>query len=111
MSNASRFRRSLLSAAANATYRSGLLRGLSLVANRWKLTRSRNGTGGFPYLRRRKGRNVQILVYHRVAPEPDEFLPSLSVESFTRQMDHVARHCRVLSLVEAVAAIESNSAI
>jgi len=104
-----RLRRSLLSVAAGLTYHSGLLRGLRSAANRWESPVPPNGAMRIPQLRRRKGGNVQVLVYHRVTPKADEYLPSLSVEAFSRQMRYLAQNCRVLPLTEAVRTIECGS--
>jgi peptidoglycan/xylan/chitin deacetylase (PgdA/CDA1 family) len=64
----------------------------------------RNGTKGwvFPYVQKRRSRNLQILVYHRVNDEYDPFFPATPIKVFTRQMDYVASNCNVLSLEDAV---------
>ena len=103
------FRRSLLSLAAGVSYHCGLLHGLKIVVNRLEPVCSSNGTASFPFVRRRKSGNVQILTYHRVIPEPDEFFPSMSVDGFERQMEYLASSCHVMALSEAVEAIEQRA--
>ena len=63
----------------------------------------------FPYLRPRRARNFQVLMYHRVNDQDDGFLPSLSVAEFEPQMEALARYFCVLPLQElAVRALEGD---
>jgi peptidoglycan/xylan/chitin deacetylase (PgdA/CDA1 family) len=50
--------------------------------------------------------SAQILQFHRVLPEPDPYLPAMATEAFTRQMECLKRHFRVLPLVELLEAVE-----
>jgi peptidoglycan/xylan/chitin deacetylase (PgdA/CDA1 family) len=56
----------------------------------------------FPFVKRRKTRNVQIFVYHRVNDELDPFFPAIPTGLFAKQMDYLASNFKVLSLEEAV---------
>jgi peptidoglycan/xylan/chitin deacetylase (PgdA/CDA1 family) len=51
-----------------------------------------------PRTARPANRPFQILVYHRVAPDTDEFLPGVPVSLFAEQMEFLARHYRLLPL-------------
>jgi len=84
-------------------HRAGLARAINRLANR--LERS----DAAPYVRRRRCGTVQILVYHRVAPGTDSFLPSIPVATFTSHMECLARWFHVLDLSEAVDAMRSGS--
>jgi len=83
--------------------RAGLLGTLRALANRVEPHRS---ALGFPAIRRRRSRNAQILQFHRVLPEPDPYLPAMSIETFTRQMECLSRHFHVCPLVELLEAVE-----
>jgi peptidoglycan/xylan/chitin deacetylase (PgdA/CDA1 family) len=55
-----------------------------------------------PYVARRKVRNVQILVYHRVNDEKDPFFPGTPVDVFAMQMSYLAANFTLCDLGEAV---------
>jgi len=93
----------LVRLAARAASRSGLLGPLRALANRFE---PRPSVLGFPLVRRRRSRNVQILLFHRVRPEPDPYLPAMPVEPFARQMECLRRRFRVCSLEEALEGVE-----
>ncbi len=56
----------------------------------------------FPFVRKRRSRNLQILVYHRVNDDHDPFFPATPIGVFARQMDYLASYFNVLSLEDAV---------
>jgi len=56
----------------------------------------------FPYIRKRRGRNLQILIYHRVNDEGDQFFPGIPTGVFARQMEYLASHWNVLPLEDAL---------
>ncbi len=84
-------------------HRCGLFGLFNYAANH--LGRSEKG----PFLRRRRSRNVQILTYHRVAREPDPFLPPMPLTTFERQMECLAERFHVMALGDAVDAISRAS--
>lgn len=92
-------------ACATLLYTTGMLK----VLRRWtnRLEMSRPGGHGFPSVRRHRSGKVQILSYHRVAPEPDEFLPPMPLAVFERQMEFLARACNVLGLEQAIEGLRS----
>ncbi len=93
-------RRVLANAFARLCYRSGGLRVVNFLVNRFEPR-----DGGFPFVRRRIHRNLQILTYHRVSDRPDSFLPAISVDAFRRQMNCLAERFEVLALDDAVEAL------
>ncbi len=53
---------------------------------------------------------LSILIYHRVAPEPDPLFPlEVDAQRFTRQMQALAQHFHVLPLREAVDRLQSGT--
>lgn len=90
--------RRLVLAIARVLRFTGVTSLLRFLANR--------SAGGFPGIAGRAGRGVQILVYHRVTDAPGPFLPATPVEVFRAQMAYLAERCSVVTLAEAVEAIE-----
>jgi peptidoglycan/xylan/chitin deacetylase (PgdA/CDA1 family) len=64
--------------------------------------RDEAGVLSFPFVRRRRARRLQILVYHRVNDERDAYWPATPVRDFRAHMEHLASHCAVLPLDAAV---------
>ncbi len=77
--------------------RSGLDGLLRVVGDRYALREA----GRLPVLRTRPARPFLLLIYHRVHPQPGPFvLDTLPPDLFDRQMAHLSRAYRVLSLEE-----------
>ena len=49
--------------------------------------------------------HFQILVYHRVGPAPDPFMPALPASVFENHVRYLRKHFRVLSLTELLRAV------
>jgi len=99
-----RLRSRVLRSAARLCARAGVLGPLHALANRFE---PRGTRGGFPLIRRRHRRSVQILLYHRVQPQPDPFLPAVPLRDFERQMECLARRFRVIPLEQALRGVEA----
>lgn len=82
-------------ALCGALYHSGLLRTALAVSE--------------PRTGRPANRPFQILVYHRVGPDTDEFLPGVSATLFAEQMRFLSRHYRVLPLSTLLAAARDHA--
>jgi peptidoglycan/xylan/chitin deacetylase (PgdA/CDA1 family) len=93
--------------AAGLLFHSRVLRLLRGRLNQLVLRTGEDGRPAFPFLKRSRGRNLQILSYHRVSDQRDSFLPALGVRRFEAQMEYLASDFRVLSLEEAVARLEA----
>ncbi len=52
-----------------------------------------------------------VLLYHRVNPDNDPFFPAVSVKAFDGQMRYLARHYRVLPLVELIERVQARRRI
>ncbi len=82
-------------AAASLLYRGGALRILLSAGDRWRLERG----GGARRWTRRTAPPFLILIYHRVNPRPSPFAIDVNPpDRFRMQMEHVAKHYRVLPL-------------
>ena len=73
-----------------------------------RLKRGENGFPQFPYLKVCRTRNVQILTYHRVNDENDQFFPAMPVSVFQSQMEHLSECYLVLPLEEMAKRIEDD---
>jgi peptidoglycan/xylan/chitin deacetylase (PgdA/CDA1 family) len=84
-----------------ALFYSGALTLLKALANKFKINIQKEKLA-FPYLKKARFRDVQILVYHRVNDERDPFFPGTPVKAFLEQMEYLSRYYTVLSLADAV---------
>ena len=81
------------------------LRALELInrfVNRFRPNRSANGRLAFPFVRKTRAANFQILVYHRVNDEHDPFFPAVPTEVFRKRMEYLASHFTVCPLQNGV---------
>ena len=106
MALGSGIRRAVFQTAAGAFYHLALHRIVNRVANRTRLDCRVAETEGFPFIRKRGHRAVQILIYHRVNDEGDTFFAGLPVPLFRRQMQYLGENYNVLPLDEAVERIK-----
>lgn len=88
-------------AAARTLFHSGAMNVVNRCANACEF--ADNGAASiFPYIRKRQGRNLQILIYHRVNDEGDRFFPGIPTGVFAQQMEYLASQWNVLPLEEAL---------
>jgi peptidoglycan/xylan/chitin deacetylase (PgdA/CDA1 family) len=88
--------------------RLGGVRILRFVAEVFELKKLADGGIGFPFVKRRRSKSAQILIYHRVNDENDPIFPGVPTKTFARQMEYVAEHYTVCSLNETVGRIRSD---
>src|SRR5215470_18957326 len=62
------------------------------VINRFQGCVNAAGEITFPFIQKRRSRNLQILTYHRVNEESDPFFPALAPVVFERHMEYLASH-------------------
>jgi peptidoglycan/xylan/chitin deacetylase (PgdA/CDA1 family) len=89
-------------------YYSRALKVLNFLSARFQPKKKSEGKFVFPYVQRKKRRNVQILVYHRVNDDGDALFPAVPTVQFARQMEYVSEHCSPCSLEEAVERLARN---
>lgn len=82
---------------------------LSYLINRLKPKYDSNGALTFPFVKKRKSKNLQILIYHRVNDNNDPFFPATPIELFQRQMEYLLRNFYILSLDDAVDMLRQKS--
>ncbi len=99
-------RSALIRIISTSLYWSGAQGALRWCAQHMMPKRGGRGATDFPFVTRRKSRNLQILTYHRVNNERDPFFPALPVEVFESQMRHLARWYHVCALDEALELIQ-----
>ncbi len=93
-------RRLLFSLVATLLFRTYTIKFLNLFVNYFQLKEQHKAT--FPFLVKRRTRNLQILVYHRINDENDLFFPATPIKIFERQMDYLAHNFNVCDLETAV---------
>jgi peptidoglycan/xylan/chitin deacetylase (PgdA/CDA1 family) len=75
--------------------------------NSTQLRLDRSGRPAFPYFQRRRTRNAQILIYHRVNDDRDPYFGGIPTIEFDRQMAYVSSRFRVLPLSALVTALRA----
>jgi peptidoglycan/xylan/chitin deacetylase (PgdA/CDA1 family) len=105
----SSFRSRVLRLACRLMEWSGLLTLARPLFNGTRLKIDRTGRLAFPYLRRHRPRNAQILIYHRVNDERDPYFGATPTVVFERQMAYVASRFRILSLSDLVAHLSAKT--
>lgn len=95
----------LFRAITRTLFHSSGIRVVNRCANVYECS-GEGGAGTFPYIRKRCGRNLQILIYHRVNDEKDQFFPGIPIQVFARQMEYLASQWNVLPLDEAIERIK-----
>ena len=89
-------------------YYTRLIRLVNLFANHFRPNIDKKNGGTFPYIEKRRSRNVQILMYHKINDDHEHFFPGMPVDQFGRQMRYLSSKYSVLPLVEAVDRLKRN---
>src|SRR5215813_7789128 len=77
------------------------------LVNRFQGHVNAEGHMTFPFIQKRRSRNLQILTYHRINADGDPFFPALAPAAFERHMEYLASHFCVLPLMEAVTRLQT----
>ncbi len=96
------YKQSIIKAVARLFFYSGALYLFNRIVNRFQPNENKEGKLVFPFLRKRKCGNVQILAYHRVNDDHDRYFSGMPLEAFRKQMEYLADNFNVCSLEEAV---------
>lgn len=97
---------SILRYIASVVLRGRLWRVVSWFSGRFQARLNRQGTIVFPFVKRRRKRNCQILTYHRINDEGDSFFPGIPVKLFEQQMRVLADHFTVCTLDDLIERIK-----
>jgi peptidoglycan/xylan/chitin deacetylase (PgdA/CDA1 family) len=87
---------------ARLTLRLGLCRFIGWFAVRFEARLSRQGRITFPFIKGRRRRNCQVLVYHRINDNGDKFFPALPLKIFDQQMRVLADYFTAFTLDELI---------
>jgi peptidoglycan/xylan/chitin deacetylase (PgdA/CDA1 family) len=90
-------------------WRIGALSLLRQIVNRYEIKRSRSSQPQLPFLKNRRNRAMQILVYHRVNDERDPFFPAIRLADFRKQMELIAEEYHPYSLEDAIESLETDA--
>ena len=88
--------------------RTGFSRFVSRFSDVFQLNKDSQSRAIFPFIKRRRNRNCQILAYHRVNDDQDMFFPGIPIKCFEQQMSFLADHFTVCSLKELVQRIRDD---
>ena len=94
--------------AVRVFYYSGFLKCFHFLFSAFQPKKRRDGRVVFPFVKRRRLNNLQILVYHRVNDEGDLFFPAIPTDQFARQMEYLSANRLPLCLQEAVQRLRYN---
>jgi peptidoglycan/xylan/chitin deacetylase (PgdA/CDA1 family) len=87
---------------ARLALRARLFHFVSWFGTQFQARLNRQGRMTFPFIKRRRRRNCQILTYHRINDDGDRFFPAISVKTFEQQMRVLADCFTVFSLDELI---------
>jgi peptidoglycan/xylan/chitin deacetylase (PgdA/CDA1 family) len=82
--------------------RTGLSRFICRFSDAFQLKKNYQGKGAFPFIKKRRSRNCQILAYHRVNNDEDVFFPGIPIKRFEQQMRFLREHFTICPLKELV---------
>ena len=83
-------------------FHSRLLKIINHFIANYQIKRNGNRTPDFPYVKRRRWKNVQILLYHRVHDDWDPFFPAISVDTFEKHLNFLASEFNICPLEEVI---------
>jgi peptidoglycan/xylan/chitin deacetylase (PgdA/CDA1 family) len=98
----------VLTAIGSILFYSRLLKFIMHLINRFQPLRDKNTSLVFPFIKKRRSRNLQILLYHRVNDEYDPFFPATPTSVFSRQMDYLRSNFNIIPLEEAANRLKSS---
>ena len=75
---------------------------MSRFTNCFRFYRDDAGHLVFPFVRKRRNREIQILTYHRVNNDRDPYFSGVPTDVFRKQIAYLASHAYICSLEEAV---------
>jgi peptidoglycan/xylan/chitin deacetylase (PgdA/CDA1 family) len=90
---------------ARVALRARLFHFVSWFSTQFQARLNRQGRMTFPFIKRRRRRNCQILTYHRINDDGDRFFPAISVKAFEQQMRVLAdcfTFCPLDELIERI---------
>lgn len=91
---------------ARVVLRARLFHFVSWFSTQFQARLDRQGRMTFPFIKRRRRRNCQILAYHRINDDGDRFFPAISVKTFEQQMRVLADCFTVCPLDELIERIK-----
>lgn len=103
-----KMKQTLTKGCIDAVYYSPMLRLMNRASNTFTLQRRSDGRIGFPFVKKRTAKNVQVLAYHRVNDVRDPYFPGMPVAVFASHMEYLAAHYTVLPLEELVERMQRN---
>ena len=74
----------------------------NLFVNRFQVCINGRAQLTCPIVKKRRSRNFQVLVYHRVNNEYDPFFMADTIEVFSKQIEYLASHFNICSLEDIV---------
>ena len=81
---------------------------INIFVNNFSANKNSSNSLVFPYIVRRRHRNFQVLVYHRVGDKEDPFFPKVHSTVFEKHMYFLSKHFIVLPLENAIELMKRN---
>lgn len=97
-----RLKKSLSKIIASFCFYLPILKLTNRFINIFQPKKNTEGVLTFPFVKKRRSRNFQILTYHRVNDDYDPFFGAVPISVFEKQMDYVASNFHVCSLEDAI---------
>src|SRR5262245_24688944 len=81
---------------------------INFVINNIKLNKNTKKNIDFPYIKRRDSKNFQILTYHRINNDNDQFFTGMRVDIFEKHIEYLSNYYNILSLEDMINCMKSN---
>ena len=78
---------------------------ITFFVNNYKKTNEENS---FPFIQKRKNKNINILIYHRVNDDNDQFFPATPINVFKKQMEYICSRFKTFPLEEIIERMKNN---
>ena len=104
----SRTRSFIVKAFTFSLFYSKILDIINIFINYIQLNRNINSRIIFPYIKKRRVKNFQILTYHRINDDNDQFFTGMNIDTFEKHMKYLSDYYNIMPLEEIINRMKCN---
>jgi len=104
----SKIRNSVIKIFTFSLFYSKILAIMNIYINYIKLKRNSNRRITFPYIKKRRVKNFQILTYHRINDDNDQFFTGMNIDIFEKHMKYLSDYYNIMPLEEIINCMKYN---